>query len=330
MRQAILFVANLKTSSAVQGAEPMPGRVEAKCGGTEMVLLRGYGHVYDPNAGPGDCAEACLLSDDQFTDVMSTFPGRLREGCEAEIRSQLERVREVMVQAEQQRAQQASRAQSHQALGHVIQHVGRFLSCAAQLEFDWVAEHAPTEAAGALAVFYLFPGRLRALAESARRKARQGDDAPLRRLADAADHLADQLMRLDEASEDKICPQLLQNDDYDVRDLADAISIAQRLELASQTALAISKKRGGPLRQLTRLQVVIWLADLVERHGGTFTHNPYERLRYDGSPQTLAGQFVLKFLRTCSPSITPQTVSSMMAAAIRYRNRAGRSEMRSF
>ncbi|MCP3459166.1 hypothetical protein [Bradyrhizobium sp. CCGUVB23] len=294
-----------------------------------MVLLRGYGHVYDPNAGPGDCSEACLLSDDQFTGVMSTFPGRLREGCEAEIRSQLEWFREVMVQAERQRAQRATRAQSHQALGHVIQHVGQFLSCAAQLEFDWVAEHAPTEAAGALAVFYSFPGRLRALAKSARRKARQGDDAPLRRLADAADHLADQLMRLDEASEDKIRSQLLQNDDYDVRHLADAIRIAQWLELASQNALAISKKRGGPLRQLTRLQVVIWLADLVERYGGTFTHNPYERLRYDGSPQTPAGQFVLKFLQTCT-SISPQTVSSMMAAAIRCRNRAGKSEMRTF
>ncbi|WLA69705.1 hypothetical protein [Bradyrhizobium diazoefficiens] len=79
-------------------AEPMPKRIEAKWGETEMVLLRGYGHVYDPNAGPGDRSEGFLLGDDQFADVMSTFPGRA--GNEAELRAQLEWFREVFIQAE--------------------------------------------------------------------------------------------------------------------------------------------------------------------------------------------------------------------------------------
>lgn len=305
----------------------MPKRIEAKWGETEMVLLRGYGHVYDPNAGPGDRSEGFLLGDDQFADVMSTFPGRA--GNEAELRAQLEWFREVFIQAERQHGQQATRAQSHQALGQIVQRVAHLLTCAEQLDFDWVTEHAPTEAPGALAVFYLFPGRLRALAESARRETRQGNNAQLLILADAADQLAEDLILLDEASEDKIHRQLPQKDDYDVHHLADAIRIARRLELAARTALEMSKKKGGPLPRPTRRQVVIWLADLVERYGCTFSHSPYDRLRYDGSPQTPAGQFVLKFLQTCT-SITPQAVSSVIAAAIRYRNRAGRSEMRTF
>ena len=97
-------------------------------------------------------------------------------------------------------------------------------------------------------MFYLFPGRLRALAESARRETRQGNNAQLLILADAADQLAEDLILLDEASEDKIHRQLPQKDDYDVHHLADAIRIARRLELAARTALEMSKKKAARFR----------------------------------------------------------------------------------
>lgn len=156
--------------------------------------------------------ESCLLSDDQFADMMSTLPGRLRDSCEAKFRAELEWFREVFIQAERQHEQQVTQAQSHQALGRIIQHVGHLLACAEQLDFDWLTQHAPTEAARALGVFYLFPGRLRALSESARRKARQADNAQLLSLADAADHLADELVLLDQASEENIHRELPDND----------------------------------------------------------------------------------------------------------------------
>ncbi|WP_369722064.1 hypothetical protein AB8Z38_34880 [Bradyrhizobium sp. LLZ17] len=235
-----------QTSARNAGAELMPG-LEAKSDGT-MILLRGYGQVYNTNAGRADCGEGFLLSDDQFADMISTLPGRLRDNCEAKFRAEVEWLREVFIQAERQREQQVTRARSHQALGRIVQHVGHLLACAEQLDFDWLTQHAPTEAARGLGVFYLFPGRLRALSESARRKARQGDNAQLLSLADAADHLADELVLLDQASEDNIHRELPDNDDYDVHHLADAIRIAQRLELAARTALEKSKKKAARFR----------------------------------------------------------------------------------
>lgn len=177
-------------------------------------------------------------------------------------------------------------------------------------------------APGPLTVFWLFPRRLRALAEYAKKKARHADIAELVVLANAADRLADVLMLLDGASSDKISRELSEAYDHEVRHLVDAVRIAQRLERATRTALDTSKKRGGPLPQPTMVKVVTWLAELVERYGGSFTHNPYLGLEYKGTVNTPAGQFVLKFLRTCDPSITEQTVCSLMAAAIKWRNRA--------
>jgi hypothetical protein len=308
----------------------MPRRVNPKWGCTGMILLRGYGQMHDPNAGPGAGSEGFLLSDDQFDELMRAFPGPLRNGLEAELRMQLDGFREPILTDRLQRAQQPTRAESHKALDRIGQHLQDFLNGTEQLDFDWAAEDSPIDAARARSISYLFPRRLRALAENARRKARQADNAQLVMLADTADRLADYLMLLDEASEDKIDRQLPQKSDYEVRHLADAVRIAQRLELATRTALETSKKRGGPLPQPMMLQAVIWLAELVERYGGTFTHNPYVGLEYDGAPQTPAGQFVLKFLRTCDPSVRENTVSGLMAAAVKFRNRtrARRPEIR--
>jgi hypothetical protein len=277
--------------------------------------------MHDPNAGPGASSEGFLLSDDQFDELMRAFPGPLRDGLEAELRMQLDGLREPIHTDRLQRAQQPSRAESHKALDHIGHYIRHFLNCSEELHFHWVAADCQAEAEGALSVFWLFPRRLRALAENARREARQADNAQLVMLADAADRLADYLMLLDEVSADKIDRQLPQKRDYEVRHLADAVRIAQRLERATRTALESSKKRGGPLPQPMMLQGVISLAELVERYGGTFTHNPYVGLEYDGAPQTPAGQLALKFLRTCDPSITEQAVSNLMAAAIRFRNR---------
>lgn len=294
----------------------MPRRVHPKWGWTGLVRLDGYGQMH----GPGSASEGFLLSDDQFASLIRSFPGR-RDGHEIELRRQFDWVRELILQDRRRRARQPSRPQIHAALDHIGGHVRHFLDCAEKLDFDWLAEDSPTEPARALSVSYLFPSRLRALADSARRGAGLAGNAELLMLADAADRLALYLTLLDEPSWSGIFRHLPNTCDYAVRQFADAVRIAQRVELATRAALATSKKRGGPLPQPMLLHAVISLGELVERYAGTFTHNPYLGLEYKGKVNTPAGHFIMKFLQTCDPSITEQTVCSLMATAIKWRNR---------
>ncbi|WP_370142962.1 hypothetical protein [Bradyrhizobium yuanmingense] len=266
--------------------------------------------------GPGSASDGFLHSDDAFGTLMRLFPGRVQGGHAADIRKELDRIRELILTDERRRAQQPSRAQIHVALDEIARPIRQFLDCAQKVDFDWLANYPPTEPAGPLSIAYSFPSRLRALADSAR----QVGQAELLMLADAADGLAAELTMLNEPAQSMIFRQLSNAWDYEVRQFSDAVRIAQQLELAARTALQTAKKSGGPLPRPMLLYAVISLGDLVERCRGTFTHNPYLGLEYKGEVNTPAGHFVLHFLQGCLP-ITEQTVCSLMAAAIKRRNR---------
>ncbi|MET4330405.1 hypothetical protein ABIB80_006259 [Bradyrhizobium sp. i1.15.2] len=288
-------------------------RADPRWGWSGLVRLNGYGQMH----GPGSASDGFLHSDDLFGTLMRIFPGRFHDGHEADIRKELDWLRELILKDDRRwRAKQPSRAQINAALDDIARSVRQFLTCAQHVEFDWLAGNPPTEPAGRLSVAYSFPNRLRALVRSARR----AGNAELLMVADAADRLAEDLTMLNEPSQSRIFRYLPNTWDYEVRQFADTVRIAQRLELATRTALETGKKSGGPLPRPMLLHVVISLGELVERYGGTFAHNPYRGLEYKGEVNTPAGHFVLQFLQSCL-HITEQTVCSLMAAAIKRRNR---------
>lgn len=129
---------------------------------------------------------------------------------------------------------------------------------------------------------------------------------------------------LDFVSQHLLSNALRQTNDYAVRGLADAVRIALRLEHAATSALESRNKRGGPRPKRMMIQAVVWLAELWEYYGGTFTHNPREKTEYKGQPQSPAGQFVTKFLKLCDSEITLTAPSQFMAAAVAFRNRRQR------
>jgi hypothetical protein len=275
-----------------------------------MVRLDGYarpddalGELDSHSEPAGDQRQALHrpLTGVRCDDLIKDLDLPLLGGHRTECHDWLNWIREVVLTDCLRRSRQPTRAEIHEALDQTGQLLRHFVNASEQRRADWIAEESSILAPGPLTVFWLFPRRLRALADFAKMKARQADIAELVILAKAADRLADVLMLLDGASSDKISRELPQAYDYEVRHLVDAVRM---------------------------VQAVIWLAELVERYGGTFTHNPYVGTAYDGSPQTPAGLFVLNFMWTCKPplSATPQTVSNWMAAAIESRNRGRRPQ----
>lgn len=291
----------------------MRRRADPRWGWSGLVRLNGYGQVH----GPGSASDGFLHCDDLFGTLMRIFPGRFHDGHEADIRKELDWIRELLLKEDRRwRAKPPSQAEINAALDDIARSIRQFVSCAQNVEFDWLARNPPTEPAGPLSVAYSFPSRLRALADSAR----QAGNAELLMVADAADRLAEDLTMLNEPSQSRIFRYLPNTWDYEVRQFADAVRIGQQLELATRTALETGKRSGGPLPRPTLLHAVISLRKLIERYGGTFTHNPYVGLEYKGRVNTPSGRFVLPFLQSCL-RITEQTVCSLMAAAIKRRNR---------
>lgn len=163
--------------------------------------------------------------------------------------------------------------------------------------------------------------RLYGFASRARHEAKCNDRpaAQLVAFAAAADRLAWELKWGDVAPQAKISKALPPTYDYAVSSLADAVQIAQRLELALGSALAHSKKCGGPVPRRIMRDAVVRLAELLEYYGGRFTHNPRIKTQYEGRPQTAAGHFVFEFLYMCDSSIIETAVSQFMAQAVRFR-----------
>ncbi|WLA76850.1 hypothetical protein [Bradyrhizobium diazoefficiens] len=269
-----------------------------------MVRLDGFGQV-----GPLACdseqrQEGCaaprgLLSDADFAELRAHLPQLA--GRHAECRAWLDHIGQVVRQDRLQAAQQPSRREVHEALAAMRRRARGFLQSVPALGPlpDWRAEQAPMAPDGPLNVFCAMPEALYGFASCARQEAScsNGPAAHLMAFAEAADHLADSLKWADFVSQGKASDALPQSGDYALRGLADAVRIAQRLDVALESALERSKKCGGPVPKRVMVQAVVWLAELWERYGGEFTHTPYVKTRYDGAPQTHPGRFVVSPLR---------------------------------
>jgi hypothetical protein len=245
----------------------------------------------------------------------------------AELRADLDFVREFVLKGFLQDAQKPTRPEIHKALAEIGQRLRMFLDRIADLGSvpSWpLADSAAIEGPSPFRVFIALPGRLRSCAERARSEARMDNDCAARMiaLAEAADGLADILMALDFVSKDDVLKHLPWTADYHLDRLDEAVGIVRRFGVAVDAALAAGKKRGGPTPQKDLKQATVWLGNAFESYGGRFTHNPYDKTKYDGRPHSAAGQFVLNFLRTCDSTITEQAVGQYIAEAIRFRNRA--------
>ncbi|WLA79953.1 hypothetical protein [Bradyrhizobium elkanii] len=293
--------------------------------------MDGYGQLDDTTAEPSHRSgrredhrrqgQGFLLTDAQFECLIEDLALPLLAGRAVEFRAGLDQIREFLRQDGMQGAQEPSRAEVHKALDQVGRQVRCCLAYLKATQLAWDADDCPTESHGPLSAFSQFPRALHHLAERARRETKSSlAQAQILALADAARRLADHLRMLDFVSQHKIWRELPQTTDYSVLCTADVARIGKRLEEAIEAALRTSKRRGGPRPKTAQRQAVIWLGQLFEQYGGKFTHTPYLGLVYDGKLHTPAGRFVLKFLRTCDPSITERAVSNLMAYAIRSRN----------
>jgi hypothetical protein len=267
------------------------------------------------------------LSGAQFADLLASVRPPGLAGHHREFRAQLNHIREIVLQDCLQMDQQPSRSEVRVALVQVRKQTRVFLECAATIgPRDWRAEARAIEPEGPLNVFCAMPEVLYDFASHARFEAKHCDAPGLQLVAfaEAADRLAQLLKWLDFVSKDKASRALPQTADYAVQSLADAVRIAQRLDVALGMAIEQSKKCGGPVPKRIMKHAVVRLADLLEYYGGEFTHNPRVKTHYDGRPHTPAGRLAFIFLHMCDASIMETAVSQFMADAVAFRNRRRR------
>lgn len=91
--------------------------------------------------------------------------------------------------------------------------------------------------------------------------------------------------------------------------------------------LAKGKKRRGPAPRKTLPIIIRWLTAIYEETTGrTFTHTPYEKTKYKGTPQSHAGQFVTAFLKMVDPKLPNTAIATEMARVVA--TRGGRNQDR--
>jgi|tagenome__1003787_1003787.scaffolds.fasta_scaffold20909230_2 hypothetical protein len=311
----------------------MPRRVDARWGRTGMIRLDGQGQVDDRQNGTDRMEDDAkldrghqgfLLNDSQFKSLIRGLDPSKYVGREAQLRAELNFIRNFVLKSYLRDAQTPTWAEMRTALVETSRRVRALLGRISDLAFlpDWdLPDSAAIEDPSPFQVLVTLPSRLRACAERARLEAKMNKERALLMIAvaDAADDLADILMALDFASQNELLKHLAWQTDYDMNHLAEIIRIVERVQAGINDAA--NTKRGGPLPKNDLRQATIWLADLFERYKGTFTHNPYDKTKYDGRPHSAAGKFVLEFLRTCDSTITEQTVSQYVAEAVRFRRR---------
>ena len=84
--------------------------------------------------------------------------------------------------------------------------------------------------------------------------------------------------------------------------------------------LAEGKKRRGPASRKTLPIIIAWLASIYEETTGVkFTHTPYEKAKYKGTPQSHAGQFVTAFLKMVDPKLPETAIATEMARFVETR-----------
>jgi hypothetical protein len=78
--------------------------------------------------------------------------------------------------------------------------------------------------------------------------------------------------------------------------------------------LAKGKTRRGPASRKTLPIIIAWLASIYEDTTGVkFTHTPYEKTKYKGTPQSHAGQFMTAFLKMVDPKLPQTAIATEMA-----------------
>jgi len=152
-------------------------------------------------------------------------------------------------------------------------------------------------------------------------------NAALKQLLGTPQELEPMLAKLDYATQDELLDVLW----------ARLIASGRKLVLLDQIArddpelvidcatylLAQGKKRRGPARRKTLPIIIRWLASMYEETTGrTFTHTPYVKTKYKGTPQSHGGQFVTAFLKMVDPKL-PKTAIPPKWRALLQPERAG-------
>ena len=317
----------------------MPKRIKPQWGNIGAIPVHGFEQTDDDFVGPlrnGEdrTARGCMFSDSQFlrlaehlniTDLM-----RL-----AEARFRLDWIREFYLTSRLYQKATPAQSECNAALSILNTLIEIFLAAVAALKpqpFWSLAEQSPIEGPSPYRMFMTFPQRLRALASIARTTIKNISDqstnqpALLLSVYNAATNLADTLMGLDHASQGKVMDHLPRVADYDMDSFSEVTAMARRLGQAASAALAAGRKRGGPRPFRELLQTVAWLAKVFERYGGRVTHTPREKTKYDGTPHSAAGRFMVEFFKICDPTLRDHTISSVLAEVIEARNKLDRQE----
>ena len=149
-------------------------------------------------------------------------------------------------------------------------------------------------------------------------------NAALRRVSASPQELAPILAELDYATHGELLDILW----------AHLLASGRKVELLDQIAsedpelvidcakrlLAEGKKRRGPASRKTLPIIIAWLASIYEETAGVkFTHTPYEKTKYKGTPQSHAGQFVTAFLKMVDPKLPETAITTEMARFVETR-----------
>jgi hypothetical protein len=151
-------------------------------------------------------------------------------------------------------------------------------------------------------------------------------NAALKRLLASPHDLEPILALLDYATQDELLEMLW----------ADLLARGKKLGLLDQIArddpelvidcakrlLAKGQKRRGPGCRKTLPIIIGWLASIYEgTTGRAFTHTPYEKTKYKGTPQSHAGRFVTSFLKMVDPKLPETAIATEMARFVETRKR---------
>jgi hypothetical protein len=156
---------------------------------------------------------------------------------------------------------------------------------------------------------------------------RAEQNAALKKLSASPDELEPILAKLDYATQARLVHVLwthpLTKYRGDVTRLDQIARDAPELVLnCAKLALAAGKKRGGSSPRKTLPLIIRWLASIYEETTGReFTHNPYNKTEYMGTPQSDAGRFVTAFLGMVDPDLPPRAIATEMARLVAARER---------
>ena len=156
--------------------------------------------------------------------------------------------------------------------------------------------------------------------EKGPRRAEQ--NAGLKQVSASPDELASTVTKLDCATQARLldvlwthpCIKFRGGEQLDkiARDAPDMVVDAARL--------ALGQKRCGPAPRKTLPMIIRWLASIYEETTDLkFTHTPYEKTKYNGTPQSQAGQFVTAFLKMVDPKLPETAIAPEMARFVETR-----------